>query len=221
MDRQKSKSTGRERLQACLRWSERVLWTTALVLLAFLAFAFLQARIYQNRAERYLESLRNAPRPAISEAAPTPAPTPAPVEGDILGRIEVPRLRITAPILEGTSNRTLRLGVGHIEDTALPGMHGNSALAGHRDTFFRALQGIRVDDEIQITTPGTESRYQVEWMKVVNPDDLSVLEPSSDSGITLVTCYPFKFIGHAPRRFVVHARALRETQEKAAANLRE
>jgi sortase A len=81
-------------------------------------------------------------------------------------------------------------------------------MAGHRDTFFRALRDIRVNDEIEITTPGAESHYQVEWMKVVNPDDLSVLEPSADTGITLVTCYPFKFIGHAPQRFVVHARSL-------------
>ncbi|SPE21728.1 Sortase family protein (fragment) [Candidatus Sulfotelmatobacter sp. SbA7] len=99
----------------------------------------------------------------------------------------------------------MRLGAGHLEGTPLPGEAGNSAIAGHRDTFFRDLKDIRPMDEIQIQTPTALFRYQVDWVKVVDPDDLSVLAPSTESALTLVTCYPFYLVGPAPRRFVVHA----------------
>jgi sortase A len=91
--------------------------------------------------------------------------------GDVLGRIEIPRLGVIIAILEGTSVPTLRLGVGHIKGAALPGEQGNSGIAGHRDTFFRSLKGIRTNDEIQIQTSSGMSRYQVDWVRVVAPDD--------------------------------------------------
>lgn len=101
----------------------------------------------------------------------------------------------------------LRLGAGHIEGTPLPGEPGNSGIAGHRDTFFRELKDIRRNDEIQIQTATGLLRYEVDWVKVVEPNDTTVLEPSTaESTLTLVTCYPFYFVGPAPNRFVVHAR---------------
>jgi sortase A len=108
-------------------------------------------------------------------------------------------------VLQGTNSRMLRLGPGHIEGTPLPGEGGNSGIAGHRDTFFRGLKDIRKNDEIQFQAATGLFRYQVEWVKVVAPDDLSVLSPSSESALTLVTCYPFYFVGPAPKRFVVRA----------------
>ena len=99
----------------------------------------------------------------------------------------------------------LRLGAGHIGGTPLPGEAGNSAIAGHRDTFFRGLKDIRTSDEIQFQTATGQSRYQVDWAKVVEPNDTSVLAPSTQSELTLVTCYPFYYVGPAPNRFVVRA----------------
>jgi sortase A len=108
-------------------------------------------------------------------------------------------------ILEGTSAQTLRLGAGHIKGTAFPGEPGNSGIAGHRDTFFRPLKDIRTNDEIQIQTATGMSRYQVDWVRVVAPDDTGILDPAAASSLTLITCYPFHLIGSAPERFVVHA----------------
>jgi sortase A len=126
-------------------------------------------------------------------------------QGDVLGRIEIPRLGVAIAILEGTTAQTLRLGVGHIKGTALPGEPGNSGIAGHRDTFFRPLEDIRTSDEIQIQTATGISRYQVDWVRVVAPDDTEVLGAAAKNSITLITCYPFQLIGAAPERFVVHA----------------
>jgi sortase A len=99
----------------------------------------------------------------------------------------------------------LRLGAGHIEGTPLPGEAGNSAIAGHRDTFFRELKDVRRDDDIQLQTATGLFHYQVDWAKVVAPDEVSVLAPSTVSSLTLVTCYPFYMVGPATKRFVVRA----------------
>jgi sortase A len=121
-------------------------------------------------------------------------------EGDVLGRIEIPRLGVKVAILEGTTSQTLRLGVGHIEGTALPGENGNIGIAGHRDTYFRALKDIRTNDEIQIQTATGLSRFAVDSVEIVDPGDIGVLAPSAGPALTLVTCYPFHFIGAAPKR---------------------
>jgi sortase A len=105
---------------------------------------------------------------------------------------------MSVAVLQGTNSRILRVGTGHIEGTVLPGDLGNSAIAGHRDTFFRDLKGIRRNDEIQLQTATGSFRYEVDWVKVVAPDDISVLAPSTESALTLVTCYPFQFFGAAP-----------------------
>jgi sortase A len=112
-------------------------------------------------------------------------------------------------ILEGTDEGTLRLAVGHIPGTPLPGRQGNVALAGHRDTFFRGLRKIRVNDEITLTTLSGSYRYRVDSTKVVEPEETEVLEDDGDI-LTLVTCYPFNFVGTAPRRFIVRARRVLE-----------
>ena len=125
--------------------------------------------------------------------------------GSIVGRIEIPRIGLKTMILEGVSPRTLALAVGHVPDTALPGNLGNVGLAGHRDTFFRALRGVQPGDAIVLTTLSGSYEYRVKSYEVVTPDDTGVLANSAEPELTLVTCYPFHFLGPAPERFIVHA----------------
>jgi sortase A len=108
-------------------------------------------------------------------------------------------------ISEGTDRRTLRRAVGHIPGTPLPGQQGNVVIAGHRDTFFRALGNIHNDDEITLTTLDGTYRYLVDSTQVVAPEDTQALDDSDDTILTLVTCYPFYFVGPAPKRFIVRA----------------
>ncbi|PYX96449.1 MAG: class D sortase [Acidobacteria bacterium] len=129
----------------------------------------------------------------------------APALGSVLGRLEIGRIGIAAMIVEGTNGRTLRRAVGHVPGTALPGERGNIAITGHRDTFFRALRNIREDDEITLMTFNGSYRYRVDSMKVVEAEDTQVLNDSDESILTLVTCYPFYFVGPAPKRFIVRA----------------
>jgi sortase A len=136
-------------------------------------------------------------------AAPPPPPPAA--EGSVLGRIEIPRVGISALVLEGVSGLTLRRGVGHISGTSLPRLPGNIGLAGHRDTVFRGLKDIRKGDPITLETLDGTYRYVVDWAQVVDPDDVGVLAVSSRPELTLVTCYPFYYVGSAPERFVVRA----------------
>ncbi len=119
--------------------------------------------------------------------------------------IRIPKIRLEAPVLSGTDDRTLDRGVGHIEDTADPGTDGNSGLAGHRDGFFRGLKDISTGDAIELDTLHGTDIYRVERTWVVDPEDISVLDPTSTRALTLVTCYPFYYIGAAPRRFIVRA----------------
>ena len=125
--------------------------------------------------------------------------------GSLVGRIDIPRLGVAALVREGDDTATLRRSVGHIPQTALPGQPGNSGLAGHRDTFFRGLRNARIGDQITVTTPSAVLRYVIRHTRVVEPDDVSVLKPTSGRTLTLVTCYPFSYLGAAPQRFIVQA----------------
>lgn len=124
----------------------------------------------------------------------------------VIGRVSIPRLHLSAMVGEGVDAKTLRLSVGHIPTTALPGQTGNVGIAGHRDTFFRGLKDLRAKDEIVFSTLSGNFKYQVESLTVVDPDDLSVLAPSIENMLTMVTCYPFSYIGSAPKRFIARAR---------------
>jgi sortase A len=128
-----------------------------------------------------------------------------------MGRLEIPRVHIAAMIAEGTSPRVLSRAVGHAVGTALPGQPGNITLAAHRDTFFRHLGDVRTGDIIELNEPGHEYRYQVRFTAVVGPKDTWVLEPTGKETLTLLTCYPFHFVGPAPGRFVIRARRIRAT----------
>ena len=125
---------------------------------------------------------------------------------EVLGRIEVPACGIAAVIVDGIDGKSLRRGVGHIPGTARPGERGNIGLAAHRDTFFRGLRHIALGDTISIMTSLGSNRYRVDWTCIVDPERVELLSAGDDSALTLVTCYPFGWIGPAPRRFVVRAR---------------
>jgi sortase A len=127
-------------------------------------------------------------------------------EGDVIGEIQVPRLGLNAIVVQGDSAANLRRAVGHLPKSALPGEWGNVALAGHRDTFFRTLRDIRLGDEIKFKTRERSFEYLVESIEVVAPTDIRVLKSSTGHDLTLLTCFPFHYVGPAPNRFVVRAR---------------
>jgi sortase A len=126
-----------------------------------------------------------------------------------VGMIEIPAVGLATRVLEGSNAGTLRLAVGHIPGTALPGPSGNVGLAGHRDTFFRPLRRIKLGDEIRFTTVAGNFKYRVISLRVVLPDAVEVLKDTQLPTLTLVTCYPFDFVGTAPQRLIVHAEMVR------------
>ena len=130
--------------------------------------------------------------------------------------LRIPKLRLEVPILPGTDDRTLDRAVGHIEDTAAPGADGNSGIAGHRDGFFRGLKDIAPGDVIELDTLDGKQIYRVERTWVVDPEDVSVLDPTPSRALTLVTCYPFYYVGPAPQRFIVRAVQVPATNRAAA-----
>ena len=145
----------------------------------------------------------------------------APLEtGALVGRVDIARLNLSAIVFEGTADHVLSEGVGHMPGTALPGQNGNIVLAAHRDTFFRALRNIHSRDMVTVSTPAGLRRYQVEWTRVVSPFDTEVAAPTEQPALTLITCYPFEFFGHAPERFVVRAREVTDAQPAVAEPVR-
>ena len=195
------------RIRTPIRWAERLLFVTGTIALGYVSFTLLEAHLYQASAKRSLENqIQQELQKGEPEKQPQEVQPKTPIKpGDLLGRLDIPRLGLSVAVLQGTGSRVLRLATGHIESTPLPGEPGNSAIAGHRDTFFRGLKDVHPDDEIQFQTSTGRFRYQVDWVKVVGPDDISVLAPSTESALTLVTCYPFYYVGPAPNRFVVRA----------------
>lgn len=140
---------------------------------------------------------------------------------DVLGRIEIPRLHISALVAEGADTKTLGRAVGHVPFTARPGSPGNCALAGHRDTFLRGLGDVRRSDVVLVVTADGTYTYQVEWSAVVEPRRVDVLDSTATRSLTLVTCYPFVYVGHAPQRFVVRARQVETSASSGATTNRD
>jgi len=135
-----------------------------------------------------------------------------------LAVLRIPKIRLEVPILPGTDDRTLDRAVGHIDDTAPLGAGGNSGIAGHRDGFFRGLKDITPGDAIELDTLEGRQIYRVERTWVVDPEDVWVLDPTPSRALTLVTCYPFYYVGPAPRRFIVRAVQV-PAANRAAANV--
>ncbi len=206
------------RRHGVLRWIERLLLLVAVVSLGYYGYVTVEARLYQALENRELDAiLASAPpaQPAAHPEAPAVPVRPRPAPGSAIGRIDIPRLHVSTIIRAGTDARTLDLAVGHIGGTALPGEPGNVGLAAHRDTFFRRLRDIRPEDEITLVTREGTFRYRVQRTNVVEPTDVWVLDPTRQPSLTLVTCYPFTYVGSAPQRFIVRA-ALAEPARGAA-----
>jgi sortase A len=199
------------RTRAPLRWTRWLFLALAVALLGYVGFAWADAKIFQAYENwRLDQAADNAPAPPASLrraslSLPIPTTRKLAAAGSTLGRIEISRIGVDAIIVEGTDGKSLRRAVGHITGTAFPGEPGNSGIAGHRDTFFRALRDIRQGDEIAVTTLGGRYRYKVDSATVVADNQTDVLNDSGDSILTLVTCYPFYYVGPAPQRFVVRA----------------
>jgi len=171
------------------------------------AYQARQGRAFSGLERREVASSRPAESPSIPEDPPASRTAVASPDADplVLGRIEIPRIGISAIVREGVDDATLSVAVGHVPGTALPGELGNMALAGHRDSFFRALRHIRVDDTIRFRSPESRYDYRVGSTEVVGPNDTRVLHATGGPVLTLVTCYPFGYVGPAPDRFVVRA----------------
>ena len=131
--------------------------------------------------------------------------SPQKPQGAPLAVLSVGKVNMRVPVFEGTSDWNLNRGVGWIPGTARPGAAGNAGIAGHRDGFFRCLKDLRPGDTIELSTMETTEEYTVDQIKVVKPDDVSVLRPRAGRSLTLITCYPFYFIGNAPQRYVLQA----------------
>jgi sortase A len=155
---------------------------------------------------------RTAPAIQSQSTPPTPAVgTPEIREGDLLGRLEIPRLGLSSIVREGVSEATLSHAVGHVPSTQTAGAPSNFAIAAHRDTLFRALKDIKAGDTVTFRSAEEEYAYQVTSTKIVKPSDVSVLLPQgSDKLLTMITCYPFYYVGSAPKRFIVTARLMSE-----------
>lgn len=187
-----------------LPWTQRVLFAVAASMLTYCGFVLVDAWIFQKREIQTLDRLITDRQHAIASPASF-NDLPPTVLGGLVGRIEISRLSVSAIVIEGISAKTLRRAVGHIPGTALPGHPGNIGISGHRDTFFRPLRNIQQNDIIILTTLAGEYRYRVVSTKVVHPNDVAVLDSSGNQILTLVTCYPFYFVGAAPDRFIVRA----------------
>jgi sortase A len=212
-------------LRPSVRWwslAEGFCWTLALISLsAWAALHLVAAAGARHELNRFavLEAATQFETGMPDQSLWSPArirawqsavndPSPAP-----LGVLRIPRLRLEAPLLGGTEEAKLDRGLGHIEDTAPPGTDGNAGIAGHRDGFFRVLKDITEGDTIELQTLAGRETYRVERTWIVEPEDVSVLDPTPSRSLTLVTCYPFYFVGSAPQRFIVRAVSVGNTQQ--------
>jgi LPXTG-site transpeptidase (sortase) family protein len=196
----RSSKFGGSRLRSikdALRASECVLVVAGFLLLSIGTAEFVRAKIYQLVERRHFAS-SSAPENAG-------APVSRPTVGSAIGTIEIPRIALSTIVVEGDGDQQLERAAGHVPSTAFPGEPGNSAIAGHRDTVFRTLRLIRTNDEITLVTHRGQFTYRVTSTQIVQPGTIQVLLPTKSEVLTLVTCYPFYFVGPAPQRFIVQA----------------
>jgi LPXTG-site transpeptidase (sortase) family protein len=211
------------RRNALPRLVSHVLIAAGMVMLTIVVWSETESALYQAAQARYFEArVREA---AATELEPPGAPAPLahPARPStvllrqlrripdlaqdplLIGRLEIPRLGLSAMVREGVDPSTLRKAVGHLPGTAMPGQSGNFVIAGHRDGFFRGLRLIRKKDKILLRTPTAVFSYDVKELSVVDPTDSNALQSTVSRVCTLVTCFPFDYFGPAPRRFIVRA----------------
>lgn len=191
-----------------LRWFERGFLIIGLALGIWCALILIEARRVAHMPvpePPAAVSSENAPAPEVPVQPVPPIPPVPPVAGAWVAKLDAPSVHLSATVLEGSDDGTLARGAGHIEYTPLPGQSGNIGIAGHRDTTFRAVRHLRVGDPLELTTADRVYRYVISKTFVVEPEDVYVLDPGDQPMMTLVTCYPFEFIGHAPHRYIIQA----------------
>ena len=197
-----------------LLWWSRLCLFVGLAAIGLVVSVWVEAQIYQIRQRRQFDAIvstRTAEPEASGQVPVSEAPVlkaPRAVTGSVLGQLEIPRIGLSVMVIEGDSASILRRAAGHIEGTALPGGPGNVSIAAHRDTFFHALRDIRNRDAIILNTLRGSYQYEVESVEIVGPDNIGVLADSPNPTLTLVTCYPFYYVGPAPKRFIVRARQI-------------
>lgn len=180
--------------------------------LGYCLVVFLDAEFYEAReARKFARELRMA-EVGAAKTSHSPVPAVAPDDGGVVGRLDIPRIGVSVMVVEGVEDGDLKRAAGHIPGTALPGQPGNVGIAGHRDTFFRPLRSIQRNDIIAVSTLQGAYRYRVVSTKVVRPEDVQVLYPTGRDTLTLVTCFPFDYVGSSPKRFIVQAYRLPEVR---------
>jgi sortase A len=201
-------------MKSTIRLLAHIFQVAGAVILVYSAFVVVRGQAFQAYEKWAFERILRNSQPAVQPQDKAQSlfhragDGPAPKLSSLIGRIEIPRLHLSTMILEGDEELELRLGAGHVPGTALPGEEGNVVIAAHRDTFFRPLRGILRNDQIVLTTLGGSSRYIVDSVEITGADNVAVLRASGAPALTLVTCYPFSFVGPAPSRFIVHARKI-------------
>jgi len=192
----------RTRTSKARRWTEALLLLAGLIAIGIWGWSHVRMAVFQSWGNRVLDHSR----PSTASLPPATRRTLPIQNGALIGRLEIPRLKMRAVVREGAGEDTLDVALGHIPGTALPGQTGNAGIAGHRDTLFRGLRNIEKDDLIEFQTPAGSYDYKVEGTRIVKPDDVAVLQAGRQPEMTLVTCYPFYYVGSAPNRFIVTAR---------------
>ena len=202
-------SSRRIHLRGILTWLERALWTAGCCALGYYVFTSIDASLTQKQlAQSFEESRTHVGVPAqatLNNSTADLQKAPAQPGSRLVGRLEIPKLEVSSIILEGVGSKTLRVGLGHVPGTPWPGQPGNVVIAGHRDTFFRPLRKIEICDEVSVATTAHTYYYQVRSIEIVDPRNVNALRSHNKDELTLITCYPFSYIGPAPKRFVVHA----------------
>jgi sortase A len=218
LSRQSPNGVRGDRFAKALRYAEITLWIVAVASIGYCSVAYAGAAIHQRRQRALLGASRmeNGLAPAagsLGAAVPPRAAGPSgALDYGVLGTVEIPRLDLSSIVEEGVDSSTLWEAVGHIPGTVLPGQNGNSALASHRDTYFRGLADVQTGDLIVFRSPTANFRYRVESTRIVDANATDALPGSTTPTLSLITCYPFHYIGPAPQRFIVTARAESPTQ---------
>src|SRR5262245_40461230 len=194
-----------------LHWMEGFFVLAGIGILSWCAVAIQDALRVQQLGRETLESRESPTLTGVPPPPPSTSTAPSIPRGTPLAELSLPRLGLSAVVLHGSDDQTLLMGLGHIENTALPGESGNIGIAGHRDSFFRPLRHVQLGDDIVLDTPARRVHYRVSSYRVVEPSEVSVLDPTDTATLTPVTCYPFFLVGHAPERFIVQATAVEDT----------
>lgn len=187
-------------MKRLLRWLEVLFWVAGCAGIGWWAWVAVEAKRFQARESRFFDQTRQSVLAKVDRNMPAPPPDPS-----LVARLDIPRLGLSTIVREGVSARVLEYSAGHVPGTALPGERGNIAIAAHRDSFFRDLRKVVPNDLIRLETFHGEQDYKVSWIRIVDPEDTAVIQPTKSRALTLITCYPFYFVGPAPMRYVIRA----------------